>query len=1592
MEDNEDHVVQRNVSSVRNDALMSILDEMHEQGVQSRLANKPDMVVNDSVTSELARYKELVGEYEKWAKFELTDRERKIDEQMRIIISDRNRKETSLKSELHSAQILLSSTVDHYKSKTEEVTLLKKDFKQKEDKFLEEFLDIKKLKDKIEDRLYKQDQKKAITFSINQELHPSNTQKHEVHQKVQQTNIPVIPSTGVNDSTEASGSKPRSNTKKNRILPAKKENKKEVEVHLRTNKSVWTKVNWVDSSISSKRVVINSNSESVCKTCNKCVNSASHEMCVVNILNSVNATSTIKIVLNKGKQIWKPKGRLSDNSLYKTKRVWKATGKLFTDIGYQWRPTGKKLALGKLDCGYQWRPTGKKFALGEMCHLTKLSVKCCSKHMTGNRSKLMNFVEKFIGSVRFGNDHLGAIMGYGDYVMGDSVISRVYYVEGLGHNLFSVGQFCDSELEVAFRKHTCFVRDINGTDILKGSRSTNLYTILIDEMMKSSPICLLSNGFQVKSMVVACPLSTWKKQKFSTGKIENTIWKFFNPSHGSVVVKDETPEFVINFLKQIQLGLNKTVRFIRTDNGTEFVNQVMFEFYEGVGIFHQKSVPRNPSTKRRYRMTTQAFHFMAPGQLNQGSLLTDSRAGDVISNNGLMNTLNNLEFNGQTFATKLMLKLIQPGYIFVYNDYSRCSIDIVLHSSTYDIPHPVQPQDIVEDNHSRDTPINPMFLHPSHNLVTGDPGSAQSSSGNVNSAKPNQVNHPRSYQRLDQRSPWITSFGNPSRSLYIPGITVSIRCFIGAVSILNCPKSRTQETSKMAVIEDCWFQAMQDEIHEFDRLEVWELVPRPIYVMVIALKWIYKVKLDEYGDVLKNKARLVAKGYVLGGRKSYSRLSSEEGSLWAKAGTKGVMANSLLTKQYMLSKPLKKMEWILLTLVDTPMVDRLKLDEDLMGIPVDQTRFRAYADGIMAGDDAKNSEEAEYIAMLDVVLKSLVAITAHRASVENRVVEISTSWKQIISSQTILTNALLKRTNTMAEQNVPTQPPTRTDEQIVPRSQWLTIGKSNLLFNAQKIQKNPIFQISVDILSNTNFFQAFTASANVPAILLHQFWKKHTMKYNEKTGVYSCQVDEQWFDLSADLLRKALAITPVIPAQPFELPPSGNTVIDFVNELGYPEPVEIERLLDRDKPRHPVLQMLWGIVTQTNVDHAELIWEDNNNIHRRPDSAVHHTGDDYILGNLKFVPKDDEAQQESIPQEEDDDPDLEMAKKMTFLPQGQAPVGGVMIRDPVLETTSKLHEVVGKGKAVNDHESSSTSDSERTESETEAAAPKGDKDQDEVDTSTVTSGVSIPVSDPEKAHEALAGPDPEPMKEDQTGSDSGKLHVSLAGPNPEHMDDEFLATAYPKVHENLKLITDERVIDDKPEFILVLSLIRSQVPTDVDKYIGTKIDDALLKNHESEKSPKEIIKIKKEQGEEKQDSTYSSDFEDCHDDDMMTAFSWIKPVFEEETLWESDASCFQELTLALILNWWARSLNKRCCCVSSMPRSDTELELLNNPQMTFQSRVEGHVSDMEDTIRSHSQVDLAVRKSTIWYTLKMTRVLNSNGHSDASSTHFCSKT
>nr|GEW37884.1 hypothetical protein [Tanacetum cinerariifolium] len=262
----------------------------------------------------------------------------------------------------------------------------------------------------------------------------------------------------------------------------------------------------------------------------------------------------------------------------------------------------------------------------------------------------------------------------------NSVISRVYYVEGLGHNLFFVGQFCDFDLEVAFRKHSCYVRDTNGVDLIKGSLGTNLYTISVEDMIKSSLICLLSKASKNKSwlwhrrlnhlnfdtindlarkdlvrglprlkfkndhLCFACQLGKSKKHTHKP-KAKNTNLEVLNTIPmdlcGPMLVQiingkkyilvivddysrftwvkflrsiDETPEAVIKFITQIQVCLNITVRYVRTDNGTEFVNHTMTEYYERISVFHQKTVLRTPQqngvVERRNRTLVEAARTM----------------------------------------------------------------------------------------------------------------------------------------------------------------------------------------------------------------------------------------------------------------------------------------------------------------------------------------------------------------------------------------------------------------------------------------------------------------------------------------------------------------------------------------------------------------------------------------------------------------------------------------------------------------------------------------------------------------------------------------------------------------------------------------------------------------------------------------------------------------------------------------------------------------------------------------------------------------------------------------------------------------------
>nr|GEX75670.1 integrase, catalytic region, zinc finger, CCHC-type, peptidase aspartic, catalytic [Tanacetum cinerariifolium] len=231
----------------------------------------------------------------------------------------------------------------------------------------------------------------------------------------------------------------------------------------------------------------------------------------------------------------------------------------------------------------------------------------CSKHMTGNLKLLINFVEKFLGTVKFGNYQIAPSLGYGDLVQGAVTVKRVYYVEGLNHNFFSVGQFCDADLEVAFRKSTCYIRDLKGNDVLTGSRGTNMYSITLQYTNSPNPIYLMAKATSSQAW-------SWHRHlshlNFDTINLlsKNDIVASFLRS------KDETPEVLIDFLRLFQRGHQAQVRIVQTDKGTEFLNQTLHVYFAAEGILHQTSVARTPKqngvVKRQNRTLVEAARTM----------------------------------------------------------------------------------------------------------------------------------------------------------------------------------------------------------------------------------------------------------------------------------------------------------------------------------------------------------------------------------------------------------------------------------------------------------------------------------------------------------------------------------------------------------------------------------------------------------------------------------------------------------------------------------------------------------------------------------------------------------------------------------------------------------------------------------------------------------------------------------------------------------------------------------------------------------------------------------------------------------------------
>nr|GEX08881.1 hypothetical protein [Tanacetum cinerariifolium] len=710
----------------------------------------------------------------------------------------------------------------------------------------------------------------------------NQTRTSQLPQNSRKTNKRVSFSKGVIPTTSVSRPQLKRNPQGDRVLRNSSQGKKqEVEdqrrsVKLSKNK---TSVTACNDSLNAKTLNVNF----VCATFDKCV---LHDMYV---LTSV-AKPIKKIVASESNK--KP--------IHFTRKLYERVSKTCSWWYSKFTPSG-----------YKWKPkSGKE------------NVKPNVSMPLGNTSRSANVMDTMTSRLKFRNDQIAPILGYGDLVQGAVTIKRVYYVKGLNHNLFSVGQFCDADLEVAFRKSTCYICDLKGNDLLTGSRGTDLYSITLQDTNCPNPICLMSkaassqawlwhrrlsylnfdtiNLLSKNDIVVGLPKLKFVKDHLCSscelGKANRKTFHTKLTPSSKRRSKNETPEVLIDFLRLVQRGLQAQVRVVRTDKGTEFLNQNLHAYFAAEGIHHQTSVARTPEqngvVERQNRTLVEAarkmlsaakfplffwaeaiatacftqnrsliislhektpYHIINDQKLSVkffyifGSICYIVRDGqnlDKMKEKGdecifvglslAIQRQANVPQADRTVATSNELDLL---FSLMFDELLNGSSKVVSKSSAVsaaDAPYQRQNHTTPLNIHITPEPTYDKFINIFSTPVQ-DQG--ETSSRHVDSSNMHTFNQRYPFEhRWTKDHPLEKVIGNPSQSV------------------------RTIRQLELDA-EMCMF-ALTEELHQFDRLDIRELVDRPLCLNVINLKWIWKNKRDEENIVIRNKSHLVAKGYA----------------------------------------------------------------------------------------------------------------------------------------------------------------------------------------------------------------------------------------------------------------------------------------------------------------------------------------------------------------------------------------------------------------------------------------------------------------------------------------------------------------------------------------------------------------------------------------------------------------------------------------------------------------------------------------------------------------------------------------------------------
>nr|GEU95186.1 hypothetical protein [Tanacetum cinerariifolium] len=591
-----------------------------------------------------------------------------------------------------------------------------------------------------------------------------------------------------------------------------------------------------------------SNVNVVCATCEKCLVDSDHFACVTKMLNAVNARTKKPNVVPISTR--KPKGHMNKSvaTPHKKKVALKSTTHkpksyyrmLYEKTSKAW----KWLIEQQCPSGYKWVPKIK------MQWVPKAKTEKCAE-------------------------------------------------KSLNHNHFLVGQFCDADLEVAFRKSICFVRDLQGNDLLTAwlwhRRLSHLNFDYINLLSKKDVVIGLPKLKFIKDQLCSsCKLSKAKRSSFksksvpsSKGRLNLLYMDLCGPMRVAsinrkkyilVIVddysrytwtlflrsKDETLEMLKAYLTMIQINLQALVITIRTDRGIEFLNKTLNAFFKEEGIEHQTSAARTPEqngiVERQNRTLVEAARTMLSASKLPLFFWAEAIATACYTQNRsiIIPTHDKTAYHIINDRKPSIKHLHIFGCICYITrdgehlDKMKEKGDLcILASFLNDKRRKHDNQE--EEEHLQDDEFTNPFCVSVQEV-------AEASSHNIGNSNVPTLNQPQvsEYQWMKDH-PLEQVCGNPSKPVQTRRqlATDPEMCMFALTVNTAKPKN-----IKEALADSAWIEAMQEELHQFDRLQVWELVDKPFGKTVIRLKWLWKNKKDEDQTVICNKARLVAKGYA----------------------------------------------------------------------------------------------------------------------------------------------------------------------------------------------------------------------------------------------------------------------------------------------------------------------------------------------------------------------------------------------------------------------------------------------------------------------------------------------------------------------------------------------------------------------------------------------------------------------------------------------------------------------------------------------------------------------------------------------------------